>query len=139
MPWTREFMTDDLRILILEDMPIDAELLEPGLRRSQLRFTVCHVATKADYLKSLDEFAPDLILSDYRLLEFDGRQALRWARERMPDVPFIIVTGSINEETAVECMKAGAADYVLKEHISRIGPVIQSALERKQAEARLRE
>src|SRR6266404_5107863 len=132
-------MTDDLRILILEDMPIDAELLERELRRSKLRFIVHHVATKADYLKSLDEFAPDLILSDYRLLEFDGRQALRLAQERVPDVPFIIVTGSINEETAVDCMKAGAVDYVLKGHISRIGSAVQIALEKKQATAKLRE
>ena len=136
---THESMTDDLRILILEDLADDAELLERELRRSKLRFTVRHVATRADYLKALDEFLPDLILSDYRLPEFDGTEALRWAQERVPDAPFIIVTGSINEQTAVECMKAGAVDYVLKEHIGRIGSAIQTALEKKQSEVKLRE
>jgi len=132
-------MTDNLRILILEDLAEDAELLQRELRRSKINFTARHVASKADYLKGLDESAPDVILSDYSLPDFDGMQALRLAQERAPQVPFIMVTGTISEETAVECMKAGAVDYVLKEHIGRIGSAIQIALEKKQAEAKLRE
>ena len=132
-------MTDNLRILILEDLAEDAELLQRELRRSKINFTARHVASKADYLKGLDESAPDVILSDYSLPDFDGMQALRLAQERAPQVPFIMVTGTISEETAVECMKAGAVDYVLKEHIGRIGSAIQIALEKKHAEAKLRQ
>ncbi len=132
-------MTESLRILILEDAVNDAELLERELHRSKISFTARHVASRSDYVKGLDEFAPDVVLSDYSLPDFNGMQALRLAQEHVPHIPVIIVTGSINEETAVECMKAGAADYVLKEHIGRIGSAIQSALEKKEADSKLRQ
>ena len=132
-------MTNELRILMLEDMEADAELLESELRRSKINYTARRAVTKDDFLKGLREFAPDVILSDYRLPDLDGMQALRLAQEHAPHVPFVIVTGTINEETAVECMKAGAVDYVLKDHIGRIAAAIQIALEKKQAEARLRQ
>src|SRR2546430_1739557 len=132
-------MTDSLRILILEDVDNDAQLLQRELRRVKINFAARHVASRADYLKGLVEFAPDVILSDYSLPDFDGMQALRLAQEHAAHVPFIIVTGTINEETAVECMKAGAVDYVLKEHIGRIAAAIQFALEKKHAESKLRE
>ena len=130
-------MANELRILILEDEAAAADLLEWELRRSKIPFKARRVATKADYVRELEQFAPDVILSDYTLPNFDGLEALSLARSRIPYVPVVIVTGSINEETAVECMKAGAADYVLKEHLGRIGPAIHGALEKKQAEARL--
>src|ERR1051326_1572103 len=132
-------MADELRILILEDEAAAADLVEWELRRSRIRFVAQRAGNRADYIKALEQFRPDVILSDYILPSLDGMEALSLARARVPHVPVVIVTGSINEETAVACMKAGAADYVLKEHLGRIGPVIQSALERKQAEARLRE
>ena len=132
-------MTGNLRILILEDRTLDAQLVERELRRSKIDFTARYAASKEDYLKGLAEFAPDVILSDYSLPDFDGMQALRLAQEHAAQVPFIIVTGTINEETAVECMKAGAVDYVLKEHIGRIAAAIQFALEKKHAESKLRE
>ena len=130
-------MANELRILILEDEAAAADLLEWELRRSKIPFTARRAASKEDYVRGLEEFAPDIILSDYTLPNFDGMQALSLARARVPHVPVVIVTGSINEETAVECMKAGAADYVLKEHLGRMGPAIHGALEKKQAEARL--
>jgi CheY-like chemotaxis protein len=130
-------MANELRILILEDEAAAADLLEWELRRSKIPFTARRAATKEDYVRGLEEFAPDIILSDYTLPNFDGMEALSLARARLPHVPVVIVTGSINEETAVECMKAGAADYVLKEHLGRMGPAIHGALEKKQAEARL--
>jgi len=113
-------VNDALRILILETLASDAELLERELQRSQIPFTARQVASRAEYLKGLEDFAPDVILADYKLADIDGTEALRWAQERVPQAPFIIVTGSINEETAVECMKAGAADSVLQEQIGRI-------------------
>ena len=85
--------------------------------------------------RELDEFRPDLILSDYTLPRFDGMAALSLARERAPAVPFLIVTGSVNEETAVGCMKAGATDYLLKNNLARIGPAIEAALARVQSRA----
>jgi two-component system cell cycle sensor histidine kinase/response regulator CckA len=124
---------DRLRILILEDVPMDAELVEYELHRSRIPFDARRVDTRDDFLRELDQFRPDLILSDYTLPRFDGMAALSLARERAPTVPFVIVTGSVNEETAVGCMKAGATDYLLKSNLARIGPAIEAALARVQA------
>jgi PAS domain S-box-containing protein len=130
-------MANDLRILILEDEAAAADLLEWELRRSKIPFVSRRAANREEFVRGLEEFAPDVILSDYVLPNFDGMEALKLARARIPHVPVVIVTGSINEETAVECMKAGASDYVLKEHLGRIGPAIHGALVKKEAEARL--
>jgi len=124
---------DRLRILINEDTPSDADLLEYAIRKAGYDFTVRRVETRDDFLAALHEFLPDVIISDYRLPTFDGMQALELANEHAPLIPFIIATGSMNEETAVECMKAGADDYVLKDHIVRIGPALGVALARKKA------
>jgi len=122
-----------LRILILEDVPMDAELVEYELARSSIPFESLCVDTRDGFLEALDGFRPDLILSDYTLPRFDGMAALGLARERAPTVPFLIVTGSVNEETAVGCMKAGATDYLLKSNLARIGPAIEAALARVQS------
>ena len=129
-------MPDDaLRILILEDVPMDAELVEYELERAQIPFASRRVDSRDEFLRELEEFRPDLILSDYTLPRFDGMTALSLARERAPSIPFLIVTGSVNEETAVGCMKAGATDYLLKSNLARIGPAIHAALERSRAQA----
>ncbi|MGH7628963.1 MAG: PAS domain S-box protein [Gemmatimonadales bacterium] len=127
--------SDQLRILILEDMPMDAELMEYELGRASIPFTARRVETREAFLSALDEFAPDVILSDYTLPRFDGMTALALARERVPSTPLLIVTGSVNEETAVGCMKAGADDYLLKGNLSRIGPAIEAALARQRLQA----
>ena len=119
-----------LRILIVEDVPSDAELLQFQLRKGGMEFISERVETKEDFLKMLREFKPDLILSDYFLPHFDGMTALRLTQELAPTTPFILVTGSLNEETAVECIKAGAADYILKDHIIRIVSAIKAAFEK---------
>ena len=124
-----------LRILILEDVPMDAELVEYELRRTRIPFDARCVDTRDDFARELDEFRPDLILSDYTLPRFDGMSALSLARERAPTTPFLIVTGSVNEETAVGCMKAGATDYLLKSNLARIGPAIEAALARVESRA----
>ncbi|HEV8176332.1 MAG TPA: PAS domain S-box protein, partial [Gemmatimonadales bacterium] len=126
---------DALRILILEDVPMDAELMEYELERARVPFLSHRVDSREGFLDALDGFNPDLILSDYTLPRFDGMTALSLAKERAPSVPFLIVTGSVNEETAVGCMKAGATDYLLKSNLARIGPAIQAALERSRAHA----
>ncbi|MBA3556812.1 MAG: PAS domain S-box protein, partial [Gemmatimonadales bacterium] len=122
--------SDPLRILILEDVPMDAELMEYELGRASVAFDARRVDTRDAFVAELDGFQPDVILSDYTLPRFDGMAALALARERVPDVPFLIVTGSVNEETAVGCMKAGATDYLLKNNLSRIGAAIEGALAR---------
>ena len=124
-----------LRILILEDVPMDAELMEYELERASIPFLSRRVDSREAFLDQLDQFRPDLILSDYTLPRFDGMTALSLARERAPSIPFLIVTGSVNEETAVGCMKAGATDYLLKSNLARIGPAIEAALERERAHA----
>jgi PAS domain S-box-containing protein len=111
-------------------MPKDAELLEYELGRASLSFDERTVDTRDAFLQQLEDFRPDVILSDYTLPRFDGMAALSLARERAPEVPFLIVTGSVNEETAVGCMKAGATDYLLKSNLARIGPAIEGALAR---------
>lgn len=122
--------TDALRILILEDVPMDAELVEYELARARVPFTTRCVDNRDAFLAELKGFRPDLILSDYSVPGFDGMTALSLAREHAPSVPFVIVTGSVNEETAVGCMKAGATDYLLKSNLARIGPAIEGALAR---------
>jgi two-component system, cell cycle sensor histidine kinase and response regulator CckA len=128
-------LPDPLRILILEDVPMDAELVEYELERARIPFSSRRVDSREEFLRELDDFGPDVILSDYTLPRFDGMTALSLARERAPSIPFLIVTGSVNEETAVGCMKAGATDYLLKSNLARIGPAIEAALERSRAHA----
>ena len=82
---------------------------------------------KRTFVGALDSLAPDLILSDYSLPGFDGLSALGLARTRLPDVPVVIVSGAIGEETAIDVLKAGATDYVLKQRLSRLGPVVKRA------------
>ena len=139
-------MTDSIRILIVEDVPADAELMEREVRHVLPRSEFMLVETREDFLAALESFRPEIILSDFMLPDFDGMRALHLALDLVPETPFILVTGSMNEETAVECMKAGAWDYVVKEHIKRLGPAVLNALEqsrqrreRKRAEEALRE
>ncbi|HSM23866.1 MAG TPA: PAS domain S-box protein, partial [Anaerolineaceae bacterium] len=111
---------DLLKILFVEDLPTDYELAQWHLRENELEFQSICVDTQPEFLEALDSYKPDLIISDYSMPEFNGLQALQLTLEHKPEIPFIILTGSINEETAVLCMKAGATDYVLKEKMHRL-------------------
>jgi two-component sensor histidine kinase len=121
-----------IRVLIVEDRPEDAELMAHELRRSgfDVRYQRVDVA---------DEFAaalatqPDLILSDYNMPQFSGAHALSILRESGLDIPMIVVTGSISEEVAVDCMKQGASDYLLKDRLTRLGQAARTALEQKRS------
>ena len=126
-------MKKKIKILILEDNPTDAELIKHECTELNLGVKFQKVDTKELFLDSIKSFNPDIILSDYSLPQFDGMSALRLAKKHAPSIPFIIVTGAINEETAVECMKAGAADYVLKDRLSRLVPSIKGALDKSRA------
>jgi two-component system CheB/CheR fusion protein len=120
-----------LRVLMLEDRIDDAELVLDELRRSGFAPDWWRVETSADYLAGLDP-ALDVILADYRLPQFDALTALHLLQVRDLDIPFIVVTGYIgDEEAAAQCMKEGAADYLLKDRLVRLGPAVAHAIERK--------
>lgn len=124
----------ELRLLVVEDNVRDAELMIRELRRAGWTPQCRRVDKGPDFLAEL-EHAPDLILSDYNMPSFDGLLALQWVRERGLDIPFILVSGTVGEEAAVEAMKRGANDYLLKDRIARLGPIVERVLEEK----RLRE
>ncbi len=125
-------MNEPTRILIVEDVPTDAELAQREINQTLKACVFQRVETREDYLAALEAFQPDLIISDYKMPRFDGLTALKLALERAPLTPLIILTGAMNEDTAVECMKAGATDYVIKEHLKRLGQAVIHALEEKQ-------
>jgi PAS domain S-box-containing protein len=134
-----------LRILHLEDDPHDRELVGGWLEDAGFACEIKHTETAAEFQAALGT-AVDVIISDYKLPDFDGLSALALAREFLPDVPFILFSGTIGEEFAIESLKQGATDYVLKQRPQRLAPAIRHALEgaeervkRKQAEIRLRE
>lgn len=124
-------MNDPLSILILEDVPADARLMENALQEAQISFRAVQVNNRAAFLRELENRPPDIVLSDYSLPQFNGMSALRLVKEKYPELPFIIVTGAVSEETAVECIKAGAEDYVLKNHLGRLSASVKSALEKR--------
>jgi PAS domain S-box-containing protein len=124
-------MSTPVRVLILEDRAADAELMLYELRQAGFDPDWQRVETEADYLAALVA-NPDLILADWSLPQFSGRRALLLTRERGLDIPFIIVSGSIDEEAAVEAMRQGAADYLLKDRLARLGQAVHHALEDKQ-------
>ncbi len=119
-------------VLIVEDLPADVELARREISQVLPSCTYHVVDTREEFLESVENFKPDLIVSDYRMPDFDGLTALQLSLEKNRHTPFIILTGSMNEETAVECMRLGAWDYVIKEHIRRLGPAILRALEKKE-------
>lgn len=126
-------MPQRIQILLVEDNPADAELLLRALRQDGFAPESERVETEADYLARLHA-GLDLVLSDYNLPRFSGLRALELLRERGLEVPFILVSGMIGEETAVEAMKGGASDYFLKDRLGRLGPAVTQAM----TQARLR-
>jgi PAS domain S-box-containing protein len=120
----------ELRVLILENNPADAELIKHELKKAGIRFVSKLVKTRTAFLNALKTFWPDLILADYILPRFDAISALELARKKFPFIPFIVVTGSVGEEKAVSCLYAGADDYLLKDHMARLGEVVKQALEK---------
>ncbi len=117
-----------LRILHLEDDPIDRELVETTLAAEGFAFEVKRVETREEYLEALESGTFDLILADFKLPSFDGLTALEIAKKRCPLAPFIIVSGTLGEEPAIETLKSGATDYVLKDKMARLGPAVKRAM-----------
>src|SRR5262245_16708379 len=138
--WAFEMETANspLRILHLEDDRSDAELVQAVLETEGLISHVTRVETLADFVASLEQGGFDIILADYTLPSFDGLSALKIARAKCPDVPFIFVSGTLCEDVAIETLKIGATDYLLKERLARIVPSVFRALRFKELEGRNR-
>ena len=116
---------EPLHILLLEDSPLDAELIHAKLVESELPFNLVREETRAGFLAALETCTFDLILSDYSLPSFDGLSALAIVRANWPHIPCIFVSGAIGEDQAVETLRAGATDYVLKHHLERLVPTMR--------------
>lgn len=119
-----------IRILFAEDLPADAEMARFEIKNGGIEFIYKLVETEIDFRHELTTFTPDIVISDYSMPSFDGMTALEIAKEFSPLTPFIMLTGSMNEETAVACMKAGANDYVIKEQIKRLPFAVKEAIEK---------
>lgn len=139
-------MEEKIRFLILEDVPLDAELAERELKREGFNISSLRVDNEEDYLRELNDFQPDVVLADHSLPRFDGVTALRLTREQGNPIPYIFVSGKIGEDFAVEMLKAGATDYVLKSNLSKLPHAVRRAfkefkeqMERKSAEEDLLE
>jgi two-component system, cell cycle sensor histidine kinase and response regulator CckA len=142
---SEESAKEPLRILLVEDDRLDAELTEETLLSEGLACEIRRVDTLVDYLAALEESFFDLIISDYSLPAFDGMTALSIAQQTCPDIPFILISGRIGEEFAIEALKRGATEYVLKQRLERLAPSVRRALQeaenrlaRKRAEEALR-
>jgi signal transduction histidine kinase/FixJ family two-component response regulator len=137
-------MNFPLRVLHLEDDARDTELVQAALEGEGIQSELTRVEREQDFLAALKRESLDLILADYTLPSFDGLSALRIAQQDSPDVPFIFVSGTLGEDVAIEALKTGATDYVLKTRLARLGPAVNRALrearersDRKRAEALL--
>src|SRR5260370_23604594 len=118
-------MAEPLRILVAEDSEADAELVQRELKRGGLDFQIRRVQTEADFRRELDEFQPHLVISDFSMPQFNGREALAIARESRGDIPFIFISGPIGENVALEMRKAGADDYVMRNNLPRLLPALK--------------
>jgi DNA-binding NtrC family response regulator len=119
-----------LRVLMLDDQEADAELVLLELRRCGFDPAWKRVETETDYLEAL-LWEPEVILSDFSMPSFSASRALELRNERGLDIPFIVISGNITEETAVEILKKGAADYLLKDRLAGAGPAVRRALDER--------
>lgn len=131
-------MENRLRVLILEDQVPDAELIARALRQSGMEIEWTRVDRKPDYLTAL-EAKPDIVLADFNVPGFGAFEALDVLREQGADIPVIVITGSLGDEIAAECIKRGASDYLLKDRLSRLGAAVEKAVEGKQLRAETRQ
>ncbi|MES2239470.1 MAG: response regulator [Bacteroidota bacterium] len=118
-----------IKILMLEDSPYDVELVQYELKKGNIDFISRVVETKTDFKKELNDFEPDIILSDHSMPQFNSIEALKIYNEEGIGVPFILVTGSVSEEFAVQAILAGASDYILKTNLTRLPSAVNNALQ----------
>jgi len=121
-------MADPFKILIVEDNPSDADLLQRELKKSGFNFTAQVVETRKSFETALKSFRPDIIVSDFRLPAFDGVTAFNIKQNKSPETPFIIVSGTLGEERSVELIRSGVTDYAIKDRLFSLSPKITRAL-----------
>ncbi len=121
-------MSHKINILFVEDLITDYDLAIYEIRKAGLDFVSKCVDNAKDFMDTIEQFKPDIIISDHIMPRFNGKDALTIKQKMCPEIPFIMLTGSTNEETAVECMKSGADDYVIKEHIKRLPHAVEGAI-----------
>jgi diguanylate cyclase (GGDEF)-like protein len=121
-------MNHPLQLVMVEDSDVDAELVARNLAKAGLNVNIHRVQTERDFVQALQKAAPDIILSDFSLPQFDGLRALDVAVIQAPETPFIFVSGTIGEERAIDALRRGATDYVLKTNLSRLGAAVERAL-----------
>ncbi|MBI3529981.1 MAG: PAS domain S-box protein [Betaproteobacteria bacterium] len=121
-------MERELKILMMEDAAVDAELVMRELKHSGIACVSRRVETREDFIHELRDFAPDVVLCDFTLPGFSGLAALAIAKEFSPDTPCILISGTIGEETAIESLKCGATDYILKTNLTRLPSAVQRAM-----------
>jgi signal transduction histidine kinase len=114
---------------MLEDQEDDAELIKRALQKGGLNFEALRVDAKDTFVHAIEHFQPDVIISDHALPQFDSLEALKVRKERLPNTPFILVTGAVSDEFAVQCIKLGADDYILKSNLSRLSASVKNAIE----------
>ena len=131
-------MKDTLSILLIEDSDTDTFLIERELRNRGVSFMLKRVQTKDAFLSAIEE-TPDVILSDYRLPSFDSLEGLQICRSKYPDIPYIFVSGTIGDDLAIETLRLGATDYILKDRITRLVPAIHRALKETNERVRNRQ
>ncbi len=131
---TEPHSPDLCRILFLEDNEYDVDLMQHELKKADFKHVAKWVATKKDFLDALTSFSPSIILADYSLPMFNGMHAFRLFKEKNTVIPFILVTGSLNEELALECMNEGVSDFILKSDFKRLPTVITRNLAVKEKE-----
>lgn len=126
--------TKALKVLLLEDVVTDAELMERELLKAQIPVTTRRVESRENFIYALQDFEPDIILSDFSMPQFTALEAVRLLHAAHQDTPFILVTGTQSEEVAVQCMKEGADDYILKTSLKRLPTAVLNAIEKREAE-----
>lgn len=133
-----ETIEPGVRVLLLEDSPIDADLIAEYLKKASVPIEVQRASSREEFIAAIEAGGFKLILSDFSLPSFDGMRALEIAREQAPDTPFIFVPGVLGEEIAIDCLKKGATDYVLKPRLSRLPAAVDRALTESQERERRR-
>ena len=126
-------MKETINILHLEDNPADAELVARALKKDGLTASLHVAGDRDEFIQMLGNVGPELVITDYALPSMNGLDAIAIVQERSPGTPIIVCTGSIDEETVVLCLKAGADDYILKDAMARLGSAVSGALARKRA------
>ncbi|WP_339686787.1 response regulator [uncultured Nonlabens sp.] len=128
-----------LKILHLEDTPFDAELVARELKKGKIQFEILVVAHKKAFKNALQNFAPDILLTDHTLPSFDSLEAIKIIKQRGVKIPVILVTSTVSDEFAVEVMKAGADDYILKDRLHRLPQAVRNAMEKNSVKQKLHE